>query len=111
NGAPEVVDIVRRMMREAESVAAAFGVRMPVPTEKRIAGTATIPLHMMSMLQDLERGRPLGIDVLIDSIESMRELVGIETPTVDTVPGAGASAGRRRGTAGLREEMEWQAAS
>lgn len=85
NGAPKVLDIVRRMMREAETVAAAFGVRMPVPMEKRIIGTASIPEHKMSMLQDLERGRPLEIDVLIDSIESMRELVGIETPTLDAV--------------------------
>lgn len=85
NGAPKVLDIVRRMMREAETVAVAFGVRMPVPMEKRIIGTASIPEHKMSMLQDLERGRPLEIDVLIDSIESMRELVGIETPTLDAV--------------------------
>ena len=39
----------------------------------------------MSMLQDLERGRPLEIDVLFDSIEAMKELSGVPTPTIDDV--------------------------
>jgi 2-dehydropantoate 2-reductase len=39
----------------------------------------------MSMLQDLERGRPLEIDVLRDSIVAMRELAGLETPTIDAL--------------------------
>jgi 2-dehydropantoate 2-reductase len=37
------------------------------------------------MLQDLERGRPLELGVLFDSIEAMRELAQTPTPTIDTV--------------------------
>ena len=39
----------------------------------------------MSMLQDLERGRPIEIDVLADSMSAMSELAGISTPTIDTL--------------------------
>lgn len=83
--APDVVDVVRRMMREAESVAEALGVEIPVPMEKRVAITLGAVHHKMSMLQDLERGRPIELDVLADSILTMRELAGLETPTIDAV--------------------------
>ena len=53
--------------------------------EKRITATARLTRHKMSMLQDLERGRPLEIDVLKDSIVAMRELAGLETPTIDAL--------------------------
>jgi 2-dehydropantoate 2-reductase len=82
---PELVALVRRMMTEAEDVAAALGATIPAPMEKRIAGTVRLTDHKMSMLQDLERGRPLEIDVLRDSIVAMRELAGLETPTIDAL--------------------------
>jgi 2-dehydropantoate 2-reductase len=37
----------------------------------------------MSMLQDLERGRPLEIDILIDSIKAMQELA--PTPAIHDI--------------------------
>jgi 2-dehydropantoate 2-reductase len=82
---PELVELVRRMMGEAEAVATALGAAIPVPMEKRIAVTARLTHHKMSMLQDLERGRPLEIDVLKDSIVAMRELAGVATPTIDAM--------------------------
>lgn len=83
---PGVLELVRRMMREAESVAEALGVtRWPITLEERIAAARNAGAHRMSMLQDCERGRPLEIDVLVDSIEAMAELAGIETPTIDSV--------------------------
>ena len=82
---PELVALVRRMMGEAEAVAAAVGATIPVAMEKRINVTARLTHHKMSMLQDLERGRPLEIDVLRDSIVAMRELVSLETPTIDAL--------------------------
>lgn len=83
--APDVVNVVRRMMREAEAVAEALGVEIPVPMEKRVATTLGAVHHKMSMLQDLERGRPIELDVLADSIVTMRELAGLETPAIDAV--------------------------
>ena len=82
---PDAVDIVRRMMVEAEAVATALGVTLPIAREKRIAATRRAGGHKMSMLQDLERGRPLEIDALADSITTMRNIVGVRTPTIDLV--------------------------
>jgi 2-dehydropantoate 2-reductase len=82
---PGVVKVVRRMMHEADAVATALGGPPPISTDERFAATRSAPHHKMSMLQDLERGRELEYQVLIDSIESMREIAGLETPTIDTV--------------------------
>jgi len=83
NARPEVLAIVHRLVAEADAVAAKLGVTIPVSLNARIGGTRRAPAHKMSMLQDLERGRPLEIDVLADSIETMREIAGVETPTID----------------------------
>jgi 2-dehydropantoate 2-reductase len=82
---PDAVELVRCMMIEAEDVATALGVELPVGREKRIATTKLASGHKMSMLQDLERGRPLEIDALADSIKTMREIAGVATPTIDLV--------------------------
>ncbi|MCL2429402.1 MAG: 2-dehydropantoate 2-reductase [Alphaproteobacteria bacterium] len=82
---PDAVELVRRMMVEAEAVAGTLGVTLPVGREKRIAATQRAGGHRMSMLQDLERERPLEIDVLADSIATMRDIAGLATPTIDTV--------------------------
>jgi 2-dehydropantoate 2-reductase len=85
-GTPEVVTLIRRLMREAETVAEALGVeRWPITTDERIAAARHAGAHRMSMLQDWDRGRPLEIDVLTDSVAAMRELAGVATPTIDEV--------------------------
>lgn len=86
NQRPEVVAIVRAMMAEADALAGRLGVaRMPISIDQRIDAARHAGAHKMSMLQDLERGRPLELDVLVDSIGAMRELAGSATPTIDTV--------------------------
>ena len=37
------------------------------------------------MLQDLEQGRPMEIDALVGTVAEMGRLVGVATPTIDTV--------------------------
>jgi 2-dehydropantoate 2-reductase len=37
------------------------------------------------MLQDLDRGRPMEIDPLVTVIQELGRMVGVPTPTVDTV--------------------------
>lgn len=83
---PDVVRLVRRLMREAEVVAEALGVKeWPITTDQRIEAARNAGAHRMSMLQDWDRGRPLEIDVLTDSIAAMRELASVATPTIDEV--------------------------
>ncbi len=86
NATPPVVAVVRRMMGEADAVAARLGVaQSPIPIDQRIAAARQAGQHKMSMLQDWERGRPLETDVLLDSIGAMRELAGLATPAIDEV--------------------------
>lgn len=81
---PEVLRIVRRMMREAEAVAEALGIgSWPITIDERIAAARQAGAHRMSMLQDWQRGRSLEIDVLVDSIAAMRALASLATPTID----------------------------
>lgn len=76
---------LRRMMDEADAVAAAMGLAITVPPEKRIAVTLSAPHHKMSMLQDLEHGRALELEPIERSISAAKALVGIPTPTIDAV--------------------------
>jgi len=88
NASPALMSIVRRMMTEADAIAARLGVeQMPISIDERIAAARNAGAHKMSMLQDLARGRPLEIDVLVDSIAAMRELAQLATPTIDDVYG------------------------
>jgi 2-dehydropantoate 2-reductase len=66
-------------------VAEKLGVRFPIPVDKRIAGGAAVGAHKTSMLQDLERGRPMEIDALVTAVQEMGRLVEVPTPTIDTV--------------------------
>ena len=86
NARPEIMAIVRAMMQEADAMARRLGVEQtPIGIDDRIAAARNAGHHKMSMLQDLERGRPLELDTLVDSIEAMREIVQTPTPTIDIV--------------------------
>jgi 2-dehydropantoate 2-reductase len=85
------------MMVEAEALAAALGAQMPVPMAKRIAMTLGASGHRMSMLQDLERGRPIEIDALADSMSAMSELAGVGIPTIEALLALAKLKGRLAG--------------
>ena len=53
--------------------------------EIRIDWGKNVGAHKTSMLQDLERGRPMEIDALVGAVSEIGRLVGIPTPTIDTV--------------------------
>ncbi|MFM0122512.1 ketopantoate reductase C-terminal domain-containing protein [Paraburkholderia sp. RL18-101-BIB-B] len=82
---PELLRLLRRMMSEADAVATALGGAPPIASSERMAAARAAPHHKMSMLQDLERGRPLEYEVIVDSIQAMRDVAGLETPTIDGV--------------------------
>ncbi|TXH38945.1 MAG: 2-dehydropantoate 2-reductase [Rhodospirillaceae bacterium] len=84
-GNAETRAVAKAMMTEAENVANAVGVKMPIDIEKRIAGAAAIGEHKTSMLQDLERGRQMEIDAIIGSVAELARLVEVATPTIDAI--------------------------
>ncbi len=77
--------VAHAMMAEAQAVGEELGVRFAVDIDKRIAAAQAVGAHKTSMLQDLERGRPLEIDVLVSAVLEMARLVETPTPTLDTV--------------------------
>lgn len=75
----------RNMMLEAQRIGARIGVHFRVDVERRINGAASVGAHRTSMLQDLERGRPLEIDALLTAVQEMGRMVDVETPYIDSV--------------------------
>ncbi|PWS36509.1 oxidoreductase [Falsiroseomonas bella] len=89
--------VARAMMLEGQEVAQKLGVRFAIDVDKRIAGAAEVGAHKTSMLQDLERGRPMEIDALLGVVVELAELVGVEVPTCRTVLALVRARGRAAG--------------
>jgi 2-dehydropantoate 2-reductase len=77
--------LCRAMMVEAQAVGEALGVRFALDVDKRIEGAGEVGAHKTSMLQDLERGRPIEIEALLGAVVEMARLTGKETPLCDAV--------------------------
>jgi 2-dehydropantoate 2-reductase len=82
---PPTRAVARAMMVEAQAVAEKLGVRFAIDVDKRIEGAAAVGAHKTSMLQDLERGRPMEIDALVTAVLELARLVEVATPTIATV--------------------------
>ncbi len=89
--------VARAMMVEAQAVAERLGARFAIDVDKRIDGAAQVGAHKTSMLQDLERGRPMEIDALVTAVLELARLVEVDTPTIATVHGLVTLAGRVAG--------------
>ncbi len=89
--------LARHMMIEGQAIGEALGVHFRVDIDRRIDGAAGVGAHKTSMLQDLERGRPMEIDALVSAVQEMGRLVEIETPYIDAVLGLIQQRGRSLG--------------
>ena len=82
---PKLRAIARSIMIEAQAIGEALGARFHVSIDQRIDGAEAVGAHKTSMLQDLERGRPMEIDAVITAVQELGRLVDIATPTIDIV--------------------------
>jgi 2-dehydropantoate 2-reductase len=82
---PGTREVARRMMLEGQAIGEALGVRFAIDVEKRINGAVEVGAHKTSMLQDLERGRPMEIDALVAAVQEMGRVVNVDTPYIDAV--------------------------
>ena len=82
---PDPRALIRAMMVEAQEVGEKIGVKFPVNVDKRIEGGKAVGPHKTSMLQDLERGRPMEIDALVSAVAEMGRLTETLTPNIDAV--------------------------
>ena len=77
--------VLLTMMREASAIGERLGLALRVDAKRRLDGAAALGPHKMSMLQDLERGRPMEVEALVGVIGELAHVTGIATPTVDAV--------------------------
>ncbi|RZQ59743.1 ketopantoate reductase family protein [Amycolatopsis suaedae] len=78
-------ELVVRMMQETLDVATKLGARPEISIERRLAGAERAGEHKTSTLQDLEKGRPMELDVLLQAVVELADLTGTEVPTVRAV--------------------------
>ena len=87
----------RMMMLEGKAIGEKLGVNFRVDVDRRINGAAKVGAHKTSMLQDLERGRPLEIDALVTAVQELGRAVGVATPQLDSVLALVQQLGRTQG--------------
>jgi 2-dehydropantoate 2-reductase len=84
-GHEDTRDTVRLMMEETLQVAAALGCRPEISVDKRLEGAQRVGDHKTSMLQDLERGKPLELDVILAAVVELADLTDTPAPTLRIV--------------------------
>lgn len=77
--------LVAQMMEETLEVAHRVGCHPEISVEKRLAGAERTGEHKTSTLQDLERGRPMELDVLLTAVVELADLTGAEVPTLRAI--------------------------
>ncbi len=82
---PGMIEVGRGMVRDGLAVAAAHGFRDLGIDPDTLVAPGLRTAHRPSMLQDLERGRPLEIDALLTIVQDFARAAGVATPTIDTV--------------------------
>jgi 2-dehydropantoate 2-reductase len=94
---PDLRTVARSMMEEAAKVAEALGAKFAVSIDKRMDGAGEVGAHKTSMLQDLERGRPMEIDALLGAVVELADLTGKPTPLCRAVLALVRERARRAG--------------
>jgi 2-dehydropantoate 2-reductase len=89
--------LARNMMLEAQRIGERFGVQFRVDVDRRINGAAKVGAHRTSMLQDLDKNRPLEIDALLKAVQELGGIAGIPTPYIDSVLALVQQMARTRG--------------
>jgi len=82
---PGTRGVLLSMMSEARAIGERLGLHLRVDAERRLAGASALGPHKMSMLQDLECGRPMEIEPLVGVVRELGQVTGVPTPIVDTV--------------------------
>jgi len=84
---PLVNEFCKSVMREAAAIGARIGCPIGQSAEERNAVTRKLGAFKTSMLQDVEAGKPVEIDVLLSAAREIGERVGEPTPQLDALLG------------------------
>jgi 2-dehydropantoate 2-reductase len=80
--------LVGSIMEEALEIATAVGAEPSVSIEQRLEGAEKVGDHKPSTLQDLEAGKPLELDAIVDSVVELADLTGVQAPSLRAVSAA-----------------------
>jgi 2-dehydropantoate 2-reductase len=94
---PLVRAFILRVMAEAAQVGDKIGCPITESGEDRNAVTRKLGAFKTSMLQDVEAGRPVELDVLLSAPREVAQWLGIETPAMDSLLGLARLFARSRG--------------
>jgi 2-dehydropantoate 2-reductase len=81
----DVLDVIRPMMREGMAVSAHYGYPMTMTPDERIDLARQLGAAKISMLQDIERRRPLELAPIVGAVIELAELAGLPVPTIRMV--------------------------
>ena len=84
-------------MLPSERIARRIGVHFRVDIERRINGAARVGAHRTSMLQDVDKNRPIELDALLTSVQELGRLTEVPTPHINAVLALAKQMGRVRG--------------
>jgi 2-dehydropantoate 2-reductase len=77
--------LVRSLIEETMRVAQAYGVRVPITVDERIAIAKKLAGAKISMHQDVERRRPLEVDAIVGAVVELARKAGVATPMTDAI--------------------------
>jgi 2-dehydropantoate 2-reductase len=86
-GDPLVRRLCISMMEEAAQIGAALGLQADASIEKMLEMIRALGSFKMSMLQDLERNKPVELDVILTVTHELGLQMGVPTPSIDSVLG------------------------
>lgn len=89
--------VIKRMMTEARDVVERLDIRFTMDLDTRIDAAKAVGAHKSSMLQDLERGRPIELEALTGVVVELGHLVGVPTPTIEMIYGLTRQRAREAG--------------
>ena len=75
------------VMAEAATIGAAIGCPIAQSGEDRMVVTRKLGAFRTSMLQDVDAGKPVEIDLLLSAVREIGERAGVATPQLDTLLG------------------------
>lgn len=98
-GDAELVPLAETVLREALLVAAAYGARVTVDPKTFLEQGRAMGAFRTSMLQDLERGRPLELAAIGDAVLELAARLELPMPVTRRVVDLARWKGRQRATA------------
>ncbi|RYX93652.1 MAG: 2-dehydropantoate 2-reductase [Comamonadaceae bacterium] len=77
--------LVANMMSEGQAVAEKLGVVFRISLDQRIAGAEAVGAHKTSMLLDVEQGRALELQALVQAVIELGRITATPTPALEVV--------------------------